>query len=67
LIQKRAVFIPPALLISAQVIMGVIAGAIGIVLATPLALVIIIFAQKLYLEGAFGEKIAVLGEHKSPA
>lgn len=64
LIQKRAVFIPPAFLFTAQVIMGVIAGAIGVVLATPLAVVIIVFIQKLYIHDILGDTVVMLGDHK---
>lgn len=63
LIQQRAVAIPPALLITAQLLMGVLAGAVGILLATPLAVTLIILIQMLYVEDTLGEDVAVLGEH----
>lgn len=61
LIQKRAVSIPPALLISAQVVMGVLAGVVGVLVATPLAVTIIVLVQMLYLEDALGERVTIIG------
>ncbi len=50
LVQRQAISMPPALIISAQIIMGVIQGVIGIILATPLVAVIIVVIKLLYLE-----------------
>lgn len=63
LIQERAVHIPPAAVITAQFIGGVGAGAVGVLLATPLAVVVIILVQTLYIEDVLGDDIALLGEH----
>jgi predicted PurR-regulated permease PerM len=57
------VSILPAALISAQVIMGVLAGAVGVLLATPLAVSIIVLVQMLYVEDVLGDDVKVLGEH----
>jgi predicted PurR-regulated permease PerM len=62
LIQERAVSIPPAVLISAQVIMGILAGAIGVLMATPLAVTLIVLIQMLYLEDVLGDPVSTLGE-----
>lgn len=62
LIQLRAVSLPPAFLISAQLIAGVLAGALGVLLATPLAVVVTVLVQALYIEGVLGERVRVLGE-----
>ncbi|MFW6006303.1 MAG: AI-2E family transporter [Candidatus Bipolaricaulota bacterium] len=50
LIQKRAIFIPPAVLLSAQLFIGVLFGFMGVLMATPLAIVIIILVQTLYVQ-----------------
>lgn len=63
LVQERAVHIPPAAVITAQFIGGVGAGAVGVLLATPLAVVVIILVQTLYVEDVLGDNIALLGEH----
>jgi predicted PurR-regulated permease PerM len=62
LIQERVVSIPPAVLISTQVLMGVLAGALGILLATPLAVAFIVLVQMLYLEDMLGDSVKTLGE-----
>lgn len=63
LVQERAVHIPPAAVITAQFIGGVGAGAVGVLLATPIAVVVIILVQTLYIEDVLGDEIALLGEH----
>ena len=63
LVQERAVSIPPAALIAAQVIMGVLAGATGVLLATPLAVSVIVLVQMLYVEDVLGDQVKILGEH----
>ncbi len=50
LIQQKMVNLPPAYIILFQVFMGIIAGGIGIILATPLLAIIIVLIQKLYIE-----------------
>lgn len=49
-IQQRLVNIPPALIIIAQLIMGVLTGGWGLLLATPLMLIIIIVVQQTYIK-----------------
>ncbi|ACY17835.1 AI-2E family transporter [Haliangium ochraceum] len=61
LIQRRVVSMPPAVLIMAQMIMGVVAGLLGVLLATPLAVVVIVLVQMLYLQDVRGEDITVIG------
>ena len=64
IVQKRAVFVPPAFLFTAQIMMGVIAGALGLVLATPLAVLMIVAVQKLYIHDILGDTVIMLGEHR---
>jgi len=61
-IQKKAVSLPPALLISAQILIGVLLGAFGLILATPLMICIIVAVQMLYIEDALGDSVNVLGK-----
>jgi predicted PurR-regulated permease PerM len=51
-VQDRTVNIPPALTICSQLIMGVLLGAWGVLLATPLVAVSIILIDKLYVPRA---------------
>ena len=63
LIQQRAVSIPPALLLTVQILMGVLFGVLGLLLATPLAVVTIVMVQMLYVEDVLGDDVKVMGEH----
>lgn len=49
-IEKRSVNLPPAFTIAAQVLMGVLLGGLGVVLATPLAAVVVVLVKRLYVE-----------------
>jgi predicted PurR-regulated permease PerM len=49
LAQKRAVRLPPALTITAQITMWSLAGLLGVALATPLAAAAIVIVKMLYL------------------
>ncbi len=64
LIQQRAISIAPALLISAQILMAVLFGGIGILLAAPFALVVIVLVQMLYVQDVLGDPVKVLGERQ---
>ena len=57
LVQQRAVYLPPALLILVQVLMGVLFGFLGILLATPLAAVALVAVKRLYVEGVLGDEV----------
>ncbi|MEP0546101.1 MAG: AI-2E family transporter [Rhodothermales bacterium] len=61
LIQKRAVSMPPALLIASQVVLGVLAGAVGVAVATPLVVVAVIAIEMLYVEDVLGDDVEVMG------
>jgi predicted PurR-regulated permease PerM len=63
IIQQRAVHIPPALLITVEVLMAVLFGILGILLATPLAVVGIVMVQMLYIEQVLGKEVSVMGKH----
>ncbi len=63
LVQQQAVHIPPAAVITAQFIGGIGAGAVGVLLATPLTIVGIVLVQTLYVEDVLGDDVALLGEH----
>lgn len=62
IIQQRTVSMPPALLISTQILVGVFLGVFGLLLATPLMVVVIVLVQKLYVDDALGDKVKALGE-----
>lgn len=67
LIQKGAVSLPPALLIVSQLLMAVMFGWMGVLLSTPLLVVLIVAVQMLYVEDIIGDSVAVLGQHGKSA
>lgn len=50
LIQKQLIQIPPALIIIAQIFFGVVTGALGVILATPIVAIIMVLVKSLYSE-----------------
>lgn len=50
IVQQKAVNLPAALIIVAQLLMGVLLGAWGLVLATPLLATVIVLINNLYIE-----------------
>jgi predicted PurR-regulated permease PerM len=49
-IQRRMINLPPALLIIAQLLMGTLSGALGIILATPLLAITMVLVEELYVK-----------------
>jgi predicted PurR-regulated permease PerM len=58
LIQQRAVYLPPAVLLLAQVILAVLVGVAGVMLATPVAATMLVLTRMLYLEDVLGQPAA---------
>lgn len=54
-VQKKMISLPPALILVAQVVMGVLAGFLGVLLALPVLALIYVLVQKLYIEDALGK------------
>lgn len=54
--QRRAVNLPPALMLFAQLLLGVSLGLFGLVLATPLTVTAIVVIKMLYVEDVLGDK-----------
>jgi predicted PurR-regulated permease PerM len=61
LVQQRAVNVPPALTITAQVALGLIFGAVGLLFATPLTAAVMVAVQLLYVEDVLHEDARVRG------
>ena len=61
LVDQYTVTTPPAVLIVAQVIMGVLAGVWGLLIATPLLVVVMVLTQQLYIDGYIRKPIKVIG------
>jgi len=56
IVQHKAVYLAPALILFAQVLLGVVAGGLGVAVATPLAAALMVAVNKLYVEDVLGER-----------
>lgn len=59
LIQRRVVQLPPALLLSFQLVMGAVAGFLGLFVATPLLVVLMVLVRMLYIQDRLKEDIGL--------
>lgn len=55
MIQRHEVTLPPILTIAAQLLMGLVVGVVGIMMAAPLVVVIMVLVQMLYVEDRLGD------------
>jgi predicted PurR-regulated permease PerM len=62
MIQKRAVELPPALILLGLSAFGALGGMPGVILATPLTVVIMVLVQKLWIRETLGGKTTIPGE-----
>lgn len=61
-VQKHIAGIPMALALFSIVAFGVLFGPLGVILATPLTLVVLVLVKSLYLRDMLGEKVHLPGE-----
>lgn len=65
LVQRRAVWLPPALSILMVVLMSLLAGVLGMFVAAPLTVVIMVLTEMLYVEDWLGDRsVHALGEKR---
>lgn len=64
LLESHMTDAPPGLLLSAQVVLGLLLGAVGFVLASPIVVILTVIVQMLYVEDALADDVQVLGEPK---
>jgi predicted PurR-regulated permease PerM len=55
LVQAEAVKLPPVLTLFATLVFGLLLGPIGVLLAAPLTVVLLVVVNTLYLEDILGE------------
>ena len=65
LVEKRAVALPPALTLTAQVLLGLMAGGLGLVLAAPLTATAMVLVQRLYVEDVLHDTLEEPLSHNS--
>jgi len=61
IIQKQAASMPPALILLGILALGMLLGPLGVLLATPILIVVSVFVTKLYVQNALGKDAAVPG------
>ncbi|MDQ3323494.1 MAG: AI-2E family transporter [Acidobacteriota bacterium] len=65
LIQERAVSVPPVLVIASQLLLAVMFGFLGLLLAVPIIAVVFVAIKMIYVEDILGRKIEVKGEKEA--
>ena len=61
-IERQTVELPPALTITAQLILTVLIGGLGLVLATPILAVLMVLIQMIYIQDILGDKDTEINE-----
>ena len=56
LVQAEAVELPAVLTLFATLVFGLLLGPVGVLLAAPLAVVLLVAVNALYIEGVLGER-----------
>jgi len=65
LIQQRAVSVPPVLVIAAQLLLAVMFGFLGLLLAVPIIAIVFVAVKMIYVEDMLGRRIEVKGEREA--
>jgi predicted PurR-regulated permease PerM len=55
MVQRRTVAMPPVLAIGMQLLLGILFGFLGLLLATPITVVLLVLVKALYIEDALGD------------
>jgi predicted PurR-regulated permease PerM len=64
IVQRRMVWLPPALSILTLILLSLLAGVLGLFIAAPLTVVAMVLTELLYVEDFLGDRtLHVLGEH----
>lgn len=61
IIEHRVASVPPAAVLAAQTVMGLLFGVVGVLVATPVALTVVVLVQTIYLEDRLGEDVEPAG------
>ncbi len=65
--QQRAVELPPALIVIAQVLFAMLLGPLGLILATPMLAATLVLLRMVYVEDILGDREAVAVASSPPA
>ena len=56
IIDRKTIYLPPAFTVTAQLIMALFAGLLGVTLATPLAAAVVVLVTMLYVQDVLGRR-----------
>jgi predicted PurR-regulated permease PerM len=56
IIERQTIDLPPALLLGAQLIAGIVIGFLGLMLAPPMVIIAVVSIRMLYIEDVLGQK-----------
>jgi predicted PurR-regulated permease PerM len=65
LIQQRAISLPPAFVLGSELLMGLLLGGAGLMFATPLAAVVLVLVNMLYIEDILHQPGSLPSERRS--
>lgn len=57
IIQREMVYMPLAMTIIAQVVLGILIGGLGLILATPIVAVLMVLVRMIYIEDVLGQEV----------
>lgn len=66
LVQRKVIAMPPALILVAQLLLGVLGGTLGLLVATPLCAAAIVLVRRVYVEGVLGDRRAATADEHDP-
>ena len=66
-VEQYVVSLPPGVLLSVQLLFSLLAGLLGLFMATPLLVVAVVTIQLLYVEDVLGDEVAPLGQDQPVA
>jgi predicted PurR-regulated permease PerM len=66
LVQRRMVSLPPAIVLLAVFAFGLVFGLPGVILATPLAVVVMVFFGMFYVQDVLGKEVEIPGSEEDP-
>jgi predicted PurR-regulated permease PerM len=56
LVQRRAISLPPAFVLGSELLVGLLLGGAGLAFATPLAAVVLVLVNMIYIQDVLGEE-----------
>lgn len=63
IIDRKTIYLPPAFTITAQLVMALFAGLLGVTLATPLAAAVVVLVTMLYVQDVLGRREVRVRSH----